>query len=420
MASFSFIHASDLHLDSPFSTLSSDNPNLADILRSATFESFERIIALCIENRVDFLLIAGDVYDGADRSLRAQIKFRDGLKKLNDAGIHSFVVHGNHDPLDKWAANLEWPSCVHLFGENVETMGTYRDSHLLASIQGISYPTKDEKRNLALLFKRTSAAFHIGLLHANVGSDTGHEPYAPCSLDDLLKPEMDYWALGHVHKGKILSEDLPVILYPGNPQGRNIRETGEKGCYLVRVNEDREIEMAFHAVDVIRWANYEIPINNLHTEQDLLNSLDKTCLEISQDQSGRPSIVRIFFTGNGPIYRYLREPNTLSDLCETGNEIGTSYSPGVWIDRIGLQAGPEFDLTAFIKRQDFIGDLLRCSKKIAEDSHFDERIKKEIAILLENPRARRFLDPPDTQKLRELLKEGEKICLNSLYGQEDE
>lgn len=420
MSSFSFIHASDLHLDSPFSTLGSDNPNLAGSLRSATFEAFEKIIELCIENRVDFLLIAGDVYDGADRSLRAQIKFRDGLKKLNDVEIHSFVVHGNHDPLDKWATNLEWPSRVHLFGENVETIGAYRDSRLLASIQGISYPTRDERRNLARLFKRTSAAFHIGLLHANVGSDTGHEPYAPCSLDDLMKPEMDYWALGHVHKRKILSEDIPVILYPGNSQGRNVRETGEKGCYLVRVNETREIETAFHAIDAIRWVISEIPINDLHSEQDLLNTLVKTCQEISQTQSGRPSIVRIFFTGNGPLYRYLREPNTLSDLCETGNDIGASYSPWVWIDRIGLQAGPEFDLTALIRREDFIGDLLRYSSEVAEDSQFNERMKKEISILFENPRARRFLDLPDTQKLRELLKEGEKICLNSLYSQEDE
>ena len=419
MHSFSFIHVSDLHLDSPFSALSEDNPVLAASMRSATFEAFEKVVQLCLDKRVDFLLVGGDVYDGADRSLRAQIRFRDGLKRLHDTGIHSFIVHGNHDPLDKWSNSLEWPSSVHLFNDRIETLEAKRNDSLLAHIQGISYPVRDERRNLSLFFKRTAPTFHIGLLHANVGSDTGHEPYAPCSLNDLLKPEMDYWALGHVHTRKLLSHDLPIILYPGNTQGRNIRETGEKGCYLVRVSEDKEIETEFHAVDIIRWVTYEIPISGILTDQSLIDALERACREISQGQSGRSSIVRIFLTGNSPIYRYLREPNTLSDLLETGREMGSTYSPSVWIDQIRLKAGPELDPAVIMKRQDFVGELLRYSNELSENGDFDGLMKEELSSLLENSRIRRFFNLPDNKKIRDLLKEAEKICLQSLYSEED-
>ena len=418
MSSFSFIHVSDLHLDSPFSTLQAQNPDLARIMRLATFEAFENVIRICLNNRVDFLVVAGDVYDGADRSLRAQIKFQDGLKKLDDAGIQTFVVHGNHDPLDKWSTNLEWPKRVHIFRDQIKTLDAVRDNHHLACIQGISYPTRDERRNLASLFKRTSEAFHIGLVHANVGSDTGHEPYAPCSMDDLLKPEIDYWALGHVHKHRLLSKSQPVILYPGNTQGRNIREVGEKGCSLVKVNDNRDIEITFHDTDTIRWITREIPIHDIETEQDLINTIDRSCQEISREQSGRPTIARIFLTGEGRIYGFLKEPNALPDLHEIINDAGVALSPSVWIDQIRIHAGPALDTAQLIERQDFIGDLLRYAGETSKNSDLNELMKNELSPLLENARVRRFFDPPNNKKMSTLLKEAERICLHGLYSEE--
>ncbi|MFC1533472.1 exonuclease SbcCD subunit D [Thermodesulfobacteriota bacterium] len=420
MTPFTFIHAADLHLDSPFSAMGQENPDLAAAMRLATFEAFEKVIKLCIDKRVDFLLVAGDVFDGADKSLRAQVKFRDGLKRLDEVGISSFVVHGNHDPLNVWSSSLDWPSGVHLFGDRVETVEVKRDGNLLAFVQGISYPKKDERRNLSLLYKRTDPAFHIGLLHANVGADTGHEPYAPCSLEDLRKPEMDYWALGHVHKSKILSRDVPVILYPGNTQGRNIRETGEKGCYLVRVDEDGEVETEFHSTDVMRWITREVLINNLRSEQDLINALDEMCLSISGNESGRSSIARIFLTGSGPLSKALRAPHSLSDLMEVVRETGLSCSPSVWVEQIKLMISPEIALSSRMKKQDFIGELLRYSKELFEEENFEELVKDEVSLLFEDSRARRFLDLPDVRKLRDLLKKAEMNCVQGLYGEDIE
>jgi exonuclease SbcD len=420
MPNFSFVHTADLHLDSPFATLNLNNPGLADILRSATFEAFDKVIQLCLEKRVDFLLVAGDVYDGGDRSLRAQVKFRDGLKRLDEAGIRSFVVHGNHDPLDGWSSALEWPLGVHVFGDHLQTLEVKRNGSFLASIQGISYPKRDERRNLSLLFSRTGPGFHIGLLHANVGSDTGHEPYAPCSLEDLLKPEMDYWALGHVHRRRVLSQNLPFVLYSGNTQGRNMKETGEKGCYLVKVGEDKDVEMEFHATDVIRWTTQDLPIHDLQSEQDLINALDQVCLDISKRESGRPAIARITLSGRGPLYKFLRRPDTVYDLLEVLHEMGMSYSPFVWVEQIQLRVNPEIDPEARMKERDFLGDLLRYSRELSGDEHFMELVREDLAPLFEDSRVRRFLDFPEEEKLKDLLKEAEKICLENLDGEEGE
>ena len=418
MSNFSFVHAADLHLDSPFATLHVDNPDLARILRSATFEAFDRVVQLCLEKQVDFLLVAGDVYDGADRSLRAQVKFRDGLQRLDEAGIRSFVVHGNHDPLEGWSSTLEWPSGVHVFGDQVETVELKKNGTLLACIQGISYPQRDERRNLSLLFHRTGSAFQIALLHANVGSDTGHEPYAPCSLEDLLRSEMDYWALGHVHSKRVLSNHLPFVVYPGNPQGRNIKETGEKGCYLVKVGDDKEVEMEFHATDVIRWTTYDLPIHDLQTEQDLMNAFERVCVGISEKASGRPTMVRISLSGRSPLFKFLKAPNTLPDLLEILHEMGSSYSPPVWVEQIHLGVGPDVDPMVRMKERDFLGDLLRYSRELLGKRDLGALVKEDLAPLFESTRIHRYLDSPGDRELRELLEEAERICLENLHGEE--
>src|SRR3990172_993244 len=149
MTPFSFIHAADLHLDSPFKGVIGEAPHIAEAVYSATFDAFESLINLCIEKQVNFLLIAGDVYDGRDRSLRAQLRFRDGLERLAERGISAFVVHGNHDPLKGWSNQIVWPSGVHVFGaEEVETVTFAMDGKPVAFISGISYMEAQETRNL--------------------------------------------------------------------------------------------------------------------------------------------------------------------------------------------------------------------------------------------------------------------------------
>jgi DNA repair exonuclease SbcCD nuclease subunit len=222
---FSFIHTADLHLDSPFKGISEISGEISLELAEATFESFNKIIDLCIEKQVEFLLITGDIYDGADRSLRAQLRFRDGLKRLSDAGIKTYIVHGNHDPLDGWSANLDWPENVHIFnGKSVEKVSVEKDGKELAQIYGISFHTRKIKTNLADKFPEIPHSekdlFTIGMLHCNVGTNTEHETYAPCTVQDLITRNFDYWALGHIHKKAIINAENPMVVYPGFIQKR--------------------------------------------------------------------------------------------------------------------------------------------------------------------------------------------------------
>lgn len=437
MPSFSFVHAADLHLGSPFSALSLNNPDLNAMAHSASADAFDNLIDLCLKKAVDFLLVAGDVFDGEDRSLGAQVKFRDGLRRLSDGGIRAFVVHGNHDPLSAWSATLDWPERVHIIGDKLETVQVERDASVLACIQGISYSKRDERSNLSLLFKRTGPAFHIGLLHANVGSDTGHEPYAPCSMEDLARSGMDYWALGHVHTRKVLSKESPWIVYSGNTQGRNARETGEKGCYLVRVGDHLDVEIEFHRTATLRWVLKDLPINHLASEQDLLNALDETCGAISSS-GPEPALVRIVLAGRGPLDRSLRKPGALSDLLGILQEDALSYSPLVWVEQLQLRTGPELDLEALRQEKDFLGELLRCSGELVasvslpenvsppgsvsppRDESFGDAVREELASLFDDPKARRFLAGVQDRELQDFLEQAEGLCAQNLQSEDVE
>ena len=308
MSGLRFVHAADLHLDSPFTGVKTAAPeNVASTLHSATFDAYENIINLCISEQVDALLIAGDIYDGADRSLRAQMKFVEGLQWLSAQGIRSFVCHGNHDPLDGWEARLTLPHGCHRFGATFEAVPMFEDDPGRAVVHGVSYPKRDVKANLVRrLGEVEPGPVSIGLLHANVGGDPNHEPYAPCSLDDLAQTGIDYWALGHVHTRKVLNNQGPTVVYPGNPQGRHANETGPRGVYLVEIDDSHQARLEFRPVDTVRWENLSIDISDMESEQDFLDSLDR-CLEDACDQAeGRSVVARVTLSGRGPLYDSLR------------------------------------------------------------------------------------------------------------------
>ena len=286
-----FVHAADLHLDSPFTGLKATAPEtVAHRLYNATFDAYENIIDLCIAEEVDALLVAGDVYDGADRSLRAQLRFIEGLKKLDAEGIRSFVCHGNHDPLEGWQARLDYPPSCHRFGPEWEAAPVFEDAPERAVVHGISYPKREVNENLALrLGKVDPGPFSIGLVHANVNNDTGHAAYAPCSLDDLAQSGVGYWALGHVHARQVLNEGEPTVVYPGNPQGRHPNETGARGLYLVEVDDGGKVSLEFRAMDVVRWESLLVDIGNFETEQELLNALHERMQRLLDGAEGRSS-----------------------------------------------------------------------------------------------------------------------------------
>ena len=418
MRPFSFIHTADLHLDSPFSGLRQVDGTVASLIKDATFKAFDNVVDLALRHKVDFLLVAGDVYDGSDRSLRAQLKFTDGLKKLAEAGVRSFVCHGNHDPLDGWSAALNWPEGVHIFGSVLESVPLALGGEDVVVVHGISYPTVQIDEVFGKDFQRQGPyPFQIGLFHCSVGSDPAHETYAPRTMEELVSADLDYWALGHVHTYRLLKEGDPFIAYPGNTQGLHIREIGPRGCLLVQVDGQGTINARFEPVDAVRWFSIDIQINDLETEGDLIEAMERTCDEIRHEAQGRPAIARITIVGRGLLHPVLRRPQVVGDLMERLRETGLESTPPLWIEGIQVQTSTPIDLDARRNSADFLGEVLR----LIENSRQNPTgLEEMISELYHDRRLRRFLEMPAQEELVEVLGEVESMCLDELVAEESE
>ncbi len=422
MEKFSFVHTADLHIDSTFKGISEINDRISSELISATFKTFNRIVDLCIEKQATFLLITGDIYDGTDRSLRAQLRFLDGLKRLSEADIQAFIVHGNHDPLDGWSANLDWPKNVHIFkGNTIETISVIKDGEEIAKISGTSFPKRKIEKNLAKEFPKIPKSgkdlFTIGMLHCNVGTNTGHEPYASCSLQDLISKNFDYWALGHVHSRTILNDAHPLIVYPGNPQGLNPKEIGCRGCYLISVDVNGETETEFFPMDSIRWFVEELSINSLDTEQKLIFEISNSIELVRKNAEGRSSICRIVLTGRGNLYPAIARKGFLDEILQEVRDCEEGETQFVWVESLINKTKPEVDRKQLLERRDFIGDLARSFEESYRDKQQRENLKEFLDPLIESPSGRKFLESYDDEEFIEILRRAEAICLDELMDE---
>ncbi len=362
MESFRFVHAADLHIDSPFAGIGDADNRVATRLREATYEAFQNLVNLCINQKADFLVIAGDVYDGADRSVRAQLRFRDGISRLAAAGIQSFVVHGNHDPLDGWQSSISWPEGVHIFGVTPEWKNFEKNGEVVAAVQGMSYPTREVTDNLAIRFSppESSNIFAIGLLHANVGANSAHPNYAPCTVEDLSESGIDYWALGHVHTRQTLKRAAPVIAYPGNIQGRHPNEVGARGALVVDVDPSGASRSEFVALDVVRWERSEVDISNIETIDSLDSAIRQATDNLSAQAEDRDVVCRLNLVGRGSLHEQLAAGGAVEDLLDAvrGTWSGGG-SPWVWVERIVDSTRPAIDIESRAKQDDFLGATLK-------------------------------------------------------------
>ena len=416
MGLIKFVHAADLHLDSPFKQIRGEAPgHVAERLYEATFDAWTNIVDLCVAQQVDALLVAGDVYDGADRSLRAQRAFIAGLERLDAAGIRSFVCHGNHDPLDGWEAKLDYPPGCHRFGTAWESVSVFRDDPERAVVTGISYPTREVRKSLVAELQAAPRRFQIGLLHANVGGNADHDSYAPCSVDDLSRTGIDYWALGHVHAREVLRDAAPTVIYPGNPQGRHPNERGERGVYVVEVGDDLSVAPQFQSTDVVRWDQIALDIGELQSEQDLLDELHRRVDECLEAADGRPLVLRAELRGRGPLHAALRQPGFVDDLQGQVNEAFESREPFAWCERVSDRTAAEIDRDARAAGADFVAELLRLSSSVQADPAQLAELAAKLAPLYDHQRFRFLREGrPDSDNLAELLQEAEEIALDLL------
>jgi DNA repair exonuclease SbcCD nuclease subunit len=382
MDSFRFVHAADLHIDSPFAGVGDADNRVATRLREATYEAFQNLVDLCINQNADFLVIAGDVYDGADRSVRAQLRFRDGLSKLSEKGIKTFVVHGNHDPLDGWQSSITWPEGVHIFGATPEWVNFEKNGEVVAAVQGMSYPTREVNDNLAVQFSPPTSGnlFAIGLLHANVGANSAHPNYAPCTVEDLSESGIDYWALGHVHTRQTLKRAAPVIAYPGNTQGRHPNETGARGALVVDIDPSGASRSEFVALDVVRWERSQVDISNLETIDSLDSAIRQATDNLSVQAEDRDVVSRLTLVGRGPLHEQLAVNGAVEDLLDSVRSAWSGGgSPWVWVERIVDSTRPAIDIESRAKADDFLGATLKRALLSSIESDEIDRLTEVVS-----------------------------------------
>lgn len=369
---FCFYHAADLHLDTPFGGLEQVAPELAEALREASLQAFDALIEQVIGDEAAFLLLAGDIYDGAQRGLRAQFRVQAGLQRLSQAGIPAFIVHGNHDPLGGWSGIRVWPAGVHVFGAaEVSAVPVVRGGAPIATVHGISYPTAHVHENLARRFRRgTGPGLQIGLLHANVEGNADHAPYAPCTLDDLRAAGMDYWALGHVHARQVLAAGPTWVVYPGNLQGRSPKpsERGPKGAVRVEVVGGVVRDVVFVPLDRFRFVALDVDATALADLGALRQALAEGAEALAEAHAGRGLLIRARVHGKPSFHGDLLRPDAGSVLLRDLRDASEGRRPHLWWEALRLETRAPLDHAALREGQDFTGELLRMADQLRVDS----------------------------------------------------
>ncbi|GAB4298178.1 MAG: exonuclease SbcCD subunit D [Myxococcota bacterium] len=437
MKGFRFVHCADLHLDTPIvgvgelsASLRERAQKIKEKLTKATLDAFDKIVNLCLEKNADFLLVAGDIFERGQPTLRAQLKFLDGVKRLANEGIHTYFVCGNHDPESEWLEYLEFPEEVHRFpSSGVKEFVFEKNGGKPARIFGISHKNGAVSENLARLFKEKKKSdrndsFNIGLLHCNVGGRSQEFNYAPCALDDLLRADIDYWALGHIHKKEVIRTEKPLIIYAGNPQGRKMTETGERGCYLVAVSNGGAVEFEFEATDTIRFVEDEFNIKSIETLDNLDNSLAKKCHETLKSVDGRSVITRIRLKGETSLHEEL----TASRIRELQDKINDRYIHSeqfVWLAHLEKETRPKADIEKLRKSDSFLGDFLNAVAAMkASLKNGGEGARKELeetaGELYNDPAFSELLSQPTDVEIERILSEVETMGVEKLMPKERE
>jgi len=416
LKTFRFIHCSDLHIDSPFKGFSAINPDWAERLRDAPLQSFLNIVDLAVREQVDAVIIAGDVFDGEDKSLQAQFKFRGGLQTLSKHRIPVFIAHGNHDPLNTWSTTLEWPEGVTVFpGSGVQSVPVVKDGQTLAYIYGTSFPERDVFDNLALQFERQQdTGFAVTVLHANVGGHPDHDPYAPCAVDDLVTRGMDYWALGHIHLREVLRESHPAIVYCGNSQGRHFKESGPKGCCLVTLSEGADPNIQFVATDTIRFVEATLDLSSCASMDSVVAEIVGQCQMLVEQAEGRSLVVRQTLIGRTEVHSLLHKGGTLDSLRDEAFQSFPDRRSGLWLE-FQLQTRGAYDIDALKQGQDFIADLIALYDRQADPAGLP-KCREALKPLFQSWEGGYLLSEFSDDELREVLLQARNLTLDELVG----
>ena len=330
---FSFLHAADLHLGSPLLGLALKDEAIARRFAEASRRAFTSLVTQAINERVAFVLIAGDIYDGEWRDTSIGLFFARELARLHRELIPVYIIKGNHDAESVVTSAITLPEAVTVFSTRKTETRLLED--LRVAIHGRSFPTREVADNWALAYPEAKHGwFNIGLLHTSCDGRPGHASYAPCTLADMAARGYDYWALGHVHEFEIVSSD-PYVVYPGNLQGRSVRECGPKGAVIVDVEDGRVTNLRRIVTDQARWAVLAVDAQPHETEAALLGALEDAFRSVADAAEGRLVAARVRLTGETALHRRL-----VADQARFADEVlaaAQRCAEDIWLEKLSLE-----------------------------------------------------------------------------------
>lgn len=419
---FKFIHAADIHLDSPLRGLARYESAPAESIRDACRRAFENLVDLAIEEKVAFVLLAGDLYDGDWNDYSTGIFFSRQMGRLNDHGIRVFAVAGNHDAANRITKALENPPNVKML--STAKPETLKISELMVAIHGQSFKEQHVYDNLARNFPAALPGFfNIGLLHTSLDGREGHANYAPCSKDDLTAKGYQYWALGHIHQQEYASED-PWLVFPGCIQGRHIRESGAKGCLLVTVDEISAapvIEM--HSLDVLRWILCAVDLTDAEDMREVWDITRKEIQEAVQSAEGRPVAMRICYRGSSKMVNQIsaNPERFAAEVRARGAEIAGDQ---VWIEKVENQVRGKRDLATSLADDSSMAAMLRevvninnCPEEVTGLEDVLAELRQKLPVEIYSSETGLPLD--DQERLNSLIEEAKQMLVSKLLVEED-
>jgi DNA repair exonuclease SbcCD nuclease subunit len=362
---YRFVHAADIHLDSPLRSLALRDADLADLIGNATRRAFVRVVDLCLDEQVDALLLAGDLYDGEQTSMKTARFLAEQLRRLHEAGIRVFVIRGNHDALSRITKELTLPDSVKLFGSRAEAIAIERGSdQFLVAIHGLSFAQPHAPESLIGKYRPpVEGAVNIGLMHTSLAGSTEHDLYAPCSHVDLQGTGFRYWALGHVHKRSVVEGGCAIVM-PGMPQGRDINEAGAKSVSLVTIADDRSIRIEKRVTSIAQFERVAVDATGIDDWRDLVAALARGLEQARGDVASEHLVARLRVTGATPLAWRIRRD---LDLLKTEADDRASVIGSCWVEKLevdcrapgavaGASADPLTELRRLIDEEVMVSD----------------------------------------------------------------
>jgi DNA repair exonuclease SbcCD nuclease subunit len=374
-----FIHAADIHLDSPLHGLSAYADAPADMLRNATREAFSKLVSAAIDEQVDFMVIAGDLYDGTWRDHNTGIFFCREMGRLRRASIPVYVLFGNHDAESEMTGQLRLPDNVHTF--STRKPQTFRIDDLKVALHGHSFKEKAVTTNLVTAYPSPVAGyFNIGVLHTALEGGSMHASYAPCSVAELHAKEYHYWALGHVHD-YAMWQDASTIVFPGNLQGRNIRETGRRGAVIVTVSDTEEVSVERLFIDVLRWESVTVDVSQASTLDEVALAVGRELEALVESSvSSVPHAVRVTITGATQAHGELFGLETQLRV-EVLAQIAAISHDRLWLEKVKIATKPLAQSEPPTGRTDALADLHGLLIEAESDPEFLSMLKERLVAL---------------------------------------